>query len=177
MIASAALQNSKGVNAMADDGFETKQAEAGRGEAAEALLREGEQTELMKVSMNGEVFLLPVEDVAEILRPMEVTPVPMAPDHMLGVANIHGQVVCIIDPGKVFHLKEARKEQSEATRYLILRHPRMHLGIWVDEISELYRVAKESLPEIDSDSRGYVRGEMNIEGNSFRLLKTEALFE
>lgn len=162
---------------MAEDEFNTEKEVAGSGEAAEAAFREGEQTELMKVSINGEVFLMPVEDVAEILRPMDVTPVPMAPDHMLGVTNIHGQIVCIIDPGKVLHLKEARKEKSDTTRYLILRHPRMHLGIWVDEISELYRVAKESLPAVDPDSRSYVRGEMNIEGNSFRLLKTEALFE
>jgi len=162
---------------MAEDEFNTEKEVTGSGEAAEAAFREGEQTELMKVSINGEVFLMPVEDVAEILRPMDVTPVPMAPDHMLGVTNIHGQIVCIIDPGKVLHLKEARKEKSDTTRYLILRHPRMHLGIWVDEISELYRVAKESLPAVDPDSRSYVRGEMNIEGNSFRLLKTEALFE
>ena len=131
----------------------------------------------MKILMNGEIFLLPVEDVAEILRPVEVTPVPMAPDHMLGVANIRGQIVCIIDPGKVLHLKQKRGEQTDNSRYLILRHPRMHLGIWVDEVSELYRIAKNSLPEIDSDNHSHLRGEMNIEGNLFKLLNTQVLFD
>lgn len=140
-------------------------------------IEEGEQVELMKILMNGEIFLLPVEDVAEILRPVEVTPVPMAPDHMLGVANIRGQIVCIIDPGKVLHLKQKRGEQTDNSRYLILRHPRMHLGIWVDEVSELYRIAKNSLPEIDSDNHSHLRGEMDIEGNLFKLLNTQVLFD
>ncbi|MES0372023.1 MAG: chemotaxis protein CheW [Mariprofundaceae bacterium] len=142
-----------------------------------APFEEGEQVELMKIMMNGEIFLLPVEDVAEVLRPVKVTPVPMAPDHMLGVANIRGQIVCIVDPGKVLHLKQKRGEQTDSSRYLILRHPRMHLGIWVDEVSELYRVAKNSLPEIDLDSHSHLRGEMNIEGHAFKLLNTQVLFD
>ncbi len=137
----------------------------------------GEQSELMKVVMNGEVFLLPVEDVAKILRPVEITPVPMAPDHMLGVANIRGQIVCIVDPGKVLHLKQQRGAQTENSRYLILRHPRMHLGIWVDEVSDLYRVATSSLPVMDPDHRGYLCGEINIEGEVFRVFNTRVLFE
>lgn len=147
------------------------------GEKEARLALEGEQTELMKVSMNGEEFLIPVNDVAEILRPAAVTPVPMAPDHMLGVTNIHGQVVCIVDPGKVFHLKESRKPQSENTRYVILRHPRMHLGIWVDSVTELFRVSKSDIPEAGEEMKGHIRGEMDIDGSSHRLLNTAVLFE
>lgn len=143
----------------------------------EEKILEGEQIELMMVSMNGEEFLIPVHEVSEILRPVAVTPVPMAPDHLLGVANIHGQVVCIVDPGKVLRLKQERAPQSERTRYLILRHPRMHLGIWVDAVSELFRVAKSAMPEAEEDSRGHLLGEMDIDGHSFKLLNAAVLFE
>ena len=145
---------------------------------AEALSAESsEQQELMKITMNGEVYLLPVEDVAEILRPSKLTPVPMAPDHLLGVTNIHGQIVCIIDPGKALHLKKERGALTASSRFLILRHPRMHLGIWVDEISLLYRVAKSSVPEVEKDSHTHLRGEMEIDGEMFQLLNSQVLFE
>ncbi|MDX8403441.1 MAG: chemotaxis protein CheW [Mariprofundaceae bacterium] len=157
---------------MVEEAFDVEHSAKGN-----APIEKGEQVELMKVLMNGETFLLPVEDVAEILRPVEVTPVPMAPDHMLGVSNIRGQIVCIIDPGKVLHLKQKRGEQTESSRYLILRHPRMHLGIWVDEVFELYRVAKSSLPEINLEHYSHLRGEMNVEGNLFKLLNTQVLFD
>jgi len=136
-----------------------------------------EQAELMKVWMNGAFFLLPVQEVEEILKPLKLTPVPMAPDHLMGVSNIRGQIVCIIDPGKVLHLGQKRGEQTENTRFIILRHPRMHLGIWVDEVSELYRVAKSNLPDVDPDSHDFLRGEMNIEGDIFNVLNTQMLFE
>jgi len=141
------------------------------------LVDEGEQIELMKVSMNGESFLLQVKDVGEILRPIPLTPVPMAPDHMLGVANIRGQIVCIIDPGKVLHLKQDLAAKSESTRFLILRHPRMHLGIWVDGVSELYRVAKSDLPDDDPDNHTSLRGEVTVDDETFKLLNTRTLFD
>jgi len=136
-----------------------------------------EQVELMKVLMNGESFLMPVAEVAEILRPIALTPVPMAPDHMLGLANIRGQIVCIVDPGKVLHLKQKRGEKRESTRYLILRHPRMHLGVWVDEVSELFRVGKDSLAEVDADKHEFLRGELQLDGQSFKVLNVQALFD
>jgi len=143
----------------------------------EVSIESTEQEELMRVAMNGEVFLLPVQDVAEILRPSELTPVPMAPDHLLGVTNIRGQIVCIIDPGMVLHLKKERGDVTDDTRFLILRHPRMHLGIWVDETSVLYRVIKSSIPEADSENRSHLRGEMEIDGEKFQVLNTQVLFE
>lgn len=149
-------------------------------ELAEEISRQSEmaveQEELMRVRMNGEEFLIPVREVAEIIRPLRVTKVPMAPDHLLGVANIRGQIVCIVDPGKVLHLKEPRKEKTDATRFLILRHARMHLGVWVDEVTALYRVNKSLLPEQEEGQKGHIRGEMDVDGKSFRLLKITSLF-
>jgi len=144
--------------------------------AEEAPMGVDDQVELMKVTMNGETFLVPVHDVAEILRPLKLTPVPMAPDHLLGVTNIRGQIVCIVDPGKVLHLKNERGALTDNSRFLILRHPRMHLGIWVDETSVLYRVTKSSVPEMEKDSHTHLRGEMDIDGESFQVLNTEMFF-
>lgn len=135
-----------------------------------------EQEELMCIHMNGEEFLVPVREVAEILKPVKITKVPMAPDHLLGVVNIRGQIVCVVDPGKVLRLKEARKEKTDSTRFLILRHARMHLGVWVDEVTSLYRVNKALLPEQGEGQKGHVRGEMEVEGKTFRLLNITALF-
>jgi len=149
----------------------------GLADSEEVSVELTEQEELMRVAMNGEVYLVSVQDVAEILRPLKITPVPMAPDHLLGVANIHGQIVCIVDPGKVLHLKNERGALTDKTRFLILRHPRMHLGLWVDETSVLYRVAKSSVPEVEKDNHTHLRGEMDIDGEKFQLLNTQVLFE
>lgn len=135
-----------------------------------------EQEELMRIRMNGEDFLVSVNEVAEIIRPLKITRVPMAPDHLLGITNVRGQIVCVVDPGKVLRLKGARNPKSDTTRFLILRHARMHIGVWVDEVSKLYRVNKELLPETDDGQKGHIRGEIEVEGQTFNLLKITALF-
>ena len=142
-----------------------------------SIAKESEQEELMQIMVSGETFVLPVHDVTAVMRSVEITPVPMAPDHMLGVVNVRGQIVCIVDAGKVFHLKSERGVHTESTRFLILRHSRMHLGIWVDKVSDLYRVAKDTLAEIDTDTSGYIRAEITLEGEVFKLLNTRVLFD
>ena len=69
-------------------------------------------TECMRIVMNSEMFLIPVAAVLNILRPVSLTPVLMAPDHLMGLANIRGQIFCMIDPGKALRLPHARKEKT-----------------------------------------------------------------
>lgn len=144
-------------------------------QAAE-LIEEGEQEELMLIHISGESFLVRVKEIGEILRPRELTPVPMAPDHMLGVANVHGQIVCVIEASKVMHLEQEPNPDTEATRYLVLRHPRMHVAIRVDNVSNLFRVRSDLVPE-GTEVKGFVRGELEIEQQSYRLLHVAALFD
>jgi len=145
-------------------------------ESPAELFEEGEQEELMLILVGGEQFLVRVKEVGEILRPRELTPVPMAPDHLLGVANLHGQIVCVIEPGKVMHLAEPPQADTERTRYLVLRHPRMHVAIRIDEVKSLYRVRADLVPD-PAGAEGFVRGELDIEEETYRLLHVAALFD
>jgi len=145
--------------------------------SAEALHElEIEQEELLLIVLGGREFLIRVKEVTEIIRPVDMTPVPMAPDHLLGMANIRGQIVCIIDPGKVSNLPESRLEKTDKTRFLILRHPRMHVGIWVDEVRSLHRVRSEDIPaQPDDAERSYIRGQLEVDGQGYDVLNSEAL--
>lgn len=145
--------------------------------SSEALRElEIEQEELLLIGLGGREFLIRVKEVTEIVRPVEMTPVPMAPDHLLGMANIRGQIVCIIDPGKVSNLPESRMEKTDKTRFLILRHPRMHVGIWVDEVRSLHRVRSEDVPTVvDNVEKTYILGQLVIDGQGYDVLNSEAL--
>jgi len=136
---------------------------------------EAGMTEYMRVVMNSETFLVPVESVLSILRPVPLTPVPMAPDHLMGVANIRGQVFCMIDPGKTLRLQHKRKEKTANSRFLLLRHARVHLGIWVEEVLDLYRVKK---PEVsDNMGHSFEIGHVETQDGVFSILRVEALFD
>ena len=131
--------------------------------------------EFMHVSMNGEVFLVSVDSVLSVVRPSVLTPVPMAPDHLIGVANVRGQVFCIVNPGKLLKLKEDIKEKTKHTRFLLLRHDRVHLGIWVDAVANLYSVPKTDVPA-DSGEK-FASGRLTFAGKELPILRVNVLFD
>ena len=146
-------------------------------QTAKDVISEAEEgiTEYMRVVINSETFLVPVDAVLSVLRPVPMTPVPMAPDHMMGVANIRGQVFCMIDPGKTLRLKHKRKEQTASSRFLLLRHARVHLGIWVEDVLDLHRVKK---PEgSDNIGHSFEMGSVETPEGVFPVLRVEALFD
>jgi len=147
--------------------------------ADESAAQQPDHRDKASAEVPMEDILIRAHDVSEIVRPLALTPVPMAPDHLLGLANIHGQIVCIIDPCTVLHLASDRHPHSAHTRFLILRHPRMHVGIWVEEVASIFRVAASEVPVAegaDDDQENLVRGTMTLEQGQFDLLNMQALF-
>ncbi len=49
-------------------------------------------------TLDGAAFALPVESVREVVVFEETTPVPRAPAHVVGVANLRGEVMPVVDP-------------------------------------------------------------------------------
>jgi len=130
---------------------------------------------LLQVVMGGENVLLRSSEIREVVRPSKLTPVPMGPEHLLGLANIHGQVVCIIDVGVITALPACDHCPSSRSRFLILRHRLMHVGIWVDAVSNILSVDKRVLA-VSGLKQGSISS-IDIEGEAWHLLECSSLFE
>jgi purine-binding chemotaxis protein CheW len=73
--------------------------------------------------------------VQEINKLMEMTKVPQAPDYMLGILNLRGQIVTIIDLGQKLGLGAA--ELSGESRNIIINAPGENVGLLVSRISDV----------------------------------------
>lgn len=131
--------------------------------------------EYMRVVLNSEMFLVPVASVLSVIRPLSLTPVPMAPDHLLGVTNARGQIFCIIDPGKTLRLPHKLKAETSACRFLLLRHPRVHLGVLAEEVLDLIRVLPSDI-ELQHE-QAHILGILATKHGQLPVLSVEALFE
>ena len=131
--------------------------------------------EHMRIMMNQEVFLIPLKSVLSIIRPTTLTPVLMAPAHLMGLANIRGQIFCLVDPGKALGLSKSRNEKSTGARFLLLRHPRVNLGIWVEDVVGLYQVNPATIEE--AASKSYEAGRVKTKNGTFPVLRVDALFD
>lgn len=132
--------------------------------------------EMMEINIAGEAVLIPVSDVSEVVRLQTLSLVPMAPDHLLGVCNVHGHILCVIDPCQVMHLEGKPGADSAASRFVSLKHPAMNLALRVDSVAKLFRILESELSELSDDSSAFFRGTISIEGCVYRVIDTEALF-
>lgn len=91
-------------------------------------------------NLGTEEFGVPLLSVKEVLAIPEITPVPFAPSHYVGVMNLRGQVISIIDLRSKFGIKT---NTSTETSVIICDLIKSTIGIIVDSINSV------ASPELD----------------------------
>ena len=81
--------------------------------------REVSSLRLVVFALDEQRYALHLAAVERILRLVEVIPLPKAPDIVLGVVNVHGTVVPVVNVRRRFHLPEL---EADPTHRLILTH-------------------------------------------------------
>ena len=100
----------------------------------------GSTREVLVFEVAGRKYGLPTADVRELVRAVEITPLPSAPDVIEGVVNVRGQVLPVLDVRTRFRLPPKALDPSDhfivasaGPRGVILRVDRAtHLAL-VDE--------------------------------------------
>jgi len=73
--------------------------------------------------------------IQEINKNMEITRVPNSPEYVLGVLNMRGRIVTIIDVGKKLGIKSTAL--SEKNRNIIVYSQNEYIGLRVDQVAEV----------------------------------------
>ncbi|NNF98443.1 MAG: purine-binding chemotaxis protein CheW [Desulfobacteraceae bacterium] len=73
--------------------------------------------------------------VQEINKLLEMTSVPQAPDYVMGILNLRGQIVTIIDLSKKLGLPST--DCSEVSRNIIVNSQNEYIGLMVTRISDV----------------------------------------
>lgn len=127
--------------------------------------------------LENETYGINVMEVREVLRYTEIAPVPGAPDYVLGIINLRGNVVTVIDTRSRFGLMEG--DVTDNTRIVIIEAEKQVIGIIVDSVAEVVDVP---LSEIDTtpsvgteESARYIQGVSNRDGNLLILVDLNKL--
>ncbi len=111
--------------------------------------------------LDEEKYGINVMQVQEVLRLTEIAPVPGSPDYVMGIVNLRGNVVTVIDTRKRFGLFQ--KEADDATRIVIVEVNNQVIGILVDSVAEVVNIHSsdiETSPNLgeDNESSKYIQG-------------------
>lgn len=127
--------------------------------------------------LDDEVYGINVMQVQEVLRVTEIAPVPGAPHYVLGIINLRGNVVTVIDTRERLGL--GSKDMDESTRIVIIEAERQVVGILVDAVAEVVDLRTteiESAPNVGNDeSSKYIQGVSSREGELLILVDLNKL--
>jgi purine-binding chemotaxis protein CheW len=96
----------------------------------------------VRVTVGGETYAFPVENILEVAEVGELASVPGAGVVVLGVRNLHGQVLPVFDLAQVF----ATTGLGRATRIVVAEHGGRRAGLAVDEVTDVALLTAELEP-------------------------------
>ena len=116
--------------------------------------------QLVTFRLKDETYGINVMQVQEVLRVSEIAPVPGAPGYVLGIINLRGNVVTVIDTRTRFGLPTG--ELGDASRIVIIESEQQVVGILVDSVAEVVELRQsqiDSAPNTgNEDSSRYIQG-------------------
>jgi purine-binding chemotaxis protein CheW len=126
--------------------------------------RPGELLDVAVFSLARERYAIETRLIREIARFADFTPVPGAADFLIGVTNLRGAILAVVDLRRIFGV--AQNGLTDQSRVLRLGHaradPRKDLGVLADETHDVVSVRADGIfaagPTAPSVGRDYIRG-------------------
>ncbi len=127
-------------------------------EAAQRVSRDADRWVTFR--LENETYGINVMQVQEVLRVTEIAPVPGAQAFILGIINLRGNVVTVVDTRQRFGLMP--KELDDASRIIIIETENQVIGILVDSVAEVTEIPSnqiETAPNVGNEENSkYILG-------------------
>jgi len=99
--------------------------------------------QLVGFIIGEEEYAVPILSIQEIIKPFSWTRVPQVPPYVLGVFNLRGSVIPLIDLRLKFGLSS--KKHNEETRFIVMRDGDDVAGFVIDRLTMAIRIKKENI--------------------------------
>ena len=144
--------------------------------AVKNLVQEGR--ELIAFRIGDQEFCVNIMSVREIRGWTPATPMPHAPAYMMGVFNLRGAVLPIIDLAARLGMKEA---EPTARHVIIVAQVKTKIvGLLVEAVSDILTITDDNIqpvPEVSSElEKQYARGILAIDKRMICMIDLNALF-
>jgi purine-binding chemotaxis protein CheW len=134
--------------------------------------------ELIAFRIGDQEFCVNIMAVREIRGWTPATPLPHAPPHVLGVINLRGAVLPIVDLSARLGMKPS---QPTVRHVIIVTHAKTQVvGLLVEAVSDILTITGDNIqpvPEVSSDlEKQYARGILAIDKRMICMIELDALF-
>jgi len=134
--------------------------------------------QLVGFIVGEEEYTVPILSIQEIIKPISWTRVPQTPDYVLGVFNLRGNVIPLIDLRRRFGLPS--KNHTDETRFIVMLNDDEIAGFVIDNLTEAIRLNKKDIdPAPDSilEEKSLIEGVGKQKDRILTILKVDKLLE
>jgi len=141
-----------------------------------------EEVRICLFRLGEDIYAIPVELLIEIIKSQKIFPVPTTPSHVLGVINLRGNIVPIVDIRQALSIPQ----QSTPGQVAIVKHGSIMFGIVVDNVSAVISIPASSIQPLPSEpgpqheTRGrtsYLQGIVQRDTDVAALLSIERIID
>ncbi|WP_142594221.1 chemotaxis protein CheW [Pseudorhizobium endolithicum] len=134
--------------------------------------------ELIAFRIGDQEFCVNIMSVREIRGWTQATPLPHAPPYVMGVINLRGAVLPIVDLSARLGMKEA--EPSARHVIIVAQVKSRVVGLLVEAVSDILTITEDNIqpvPEVSSDlEKQYARGILAIDKRMICMIELDSLF-
>lgn len=129
--------------------------------------------------LGDEIYGINVMQIREVLRHSEITPVPGAPNYVLGIINLRGNVVTVIDTRKRFGLEPG--DIDDQSRIVIVEVDSQVIGMLVDSVADVTYLKQseiETTPNVGNEETSkFIQGVCNKNNELLILIELERMID
>jgi purine-binding chemotaxis protein CheW len=119
-----------------------------------------ELLEILEFSLGKERYAFPSSCVREVFPLTEITPLPGLPAHVLGVVNVRGRILSVMDIRRLLELGNIGL--TNLNKAIILHHGDMEVAVLADEVTGVYAIDAEegqrTLPTLAGTREVFLKG-------------------
>ncbi|WP_043238375.1 chemotaxis protein CheW [Stutzerimonas azotifigens] len=99
--------------------------------------------EVLAFNLGGETYAVASEHVALVMPLSQYTPLPGTPPYVLGIVNVRGRIVSVLDLRVLFELPN--EGLSDKNFLAILQGPEMEFGLLIDRVLGIRHIHRDAL--------------------------------
>lgn len=141
------------------------------------------QMQLVSFCLGNELYGIDIMSVKEIVRIQPIRPIPNSPNYMVGILNLRGEIIPIIDLHRRFNIDFADGEEELdelESGFIIVDIEGNKLGIIIDKVSRVITVSTAEIQVAPRMSGGigseYIKGVVRNNDSYLIILDIVKLF-
>ena len=130
---------------------------------------------VLAFGLGGENYCAEIHQIRSVVRVESITRIPNAPDFVVGVTNLRGQILPVIDIRSFFGL--AQKKRTEKSRVIVSDVTGSAIGIMVDEVRQAMEIdetlIQPPLATVSEKLAAYTKGQVEVQDAIIIILDFE----